>query len=228
MRILLVEDEPDLGRAIQRTLTQSAYVVDWAQDGLEAWNYLEDRTIQYTLGIFDWLLPGLSGLELCKRLRAGQSSLPILILTAKDQPQDIAEGLDSGADDYLVKPFLKVELLARLRALQRRSPQYHAPQLQSGCLVLDLGTFTLSCSALPHQNVVLTRKEFHLMEYFMQHPGQIVTRNQILNQLWEFDAEPVSNVVAALIRQLRRKLSVHGWDHQLETLYGIGYRFNPQ
>lgn len=121
MRILLVEDEPDLGAAIKGILNQEKYVVDWVLDGNEAWEYLEGWT-QYTLAIFDWLLPGLSGLELCKRLRQKKNPLPVLILTAKDRLQDQVDGLDSGADDYLVKPFRIPELLARLRALQRRSP----------------------------------------------------------------------------------------------------------
>ncbi|MGB5898523.1 MAG: response regulator, partial [Geitlerinemataceae cyanobacterium] len=104
MRVLLVEDEPDLGAAIKRTLTQEAYVVDWVQDGLEAWGYLEYPETEYTLAIFDWLVPGLSGIELCQRLRKSHKSLPILMLTAKDTEADKVAGLDAGADDYLVKP----------------------------------------------------------------------------------------------------------------------------
>ncbi|HBL59335.1 MAG TPA: DNA-binding response regulator, partial [Cyanobacteria bacterium UBA8803] len=113
MRVILVEDEPDLGAAIKRILNQEKYVVDWVQNGTEAWGYLEDQQMQYTLAIFDWLLPGLSGLELCKRLRVRHSALPILMLTAKDQMEDKVAGLDAGADDYLVKPFGMAELLAR-------------------------------------------------------------------------------------------------------------------
>ena len=119
MRIILVEDETDLGFAIERTLSQKSYVVDWVQDGNIAWNYLENCWTQYTLGIFDWLLPGLSGLELLKRLRQQNNPLPVLMLTAKDTMEEKVIGLDAGADDYLVKPFGMLELLARLRALQR-------------------------------------------------------------------------------------------------------------
>ncbi|QUY45811.1 two-component system response regulator RppA [Acaryochloris marina] len=229
MRVLLVEDEPDLGAAIKRTLTQEAYIVDWVQDGLEAWGYLESQWAQYTLAIFDWLLPGLSGVELCQHLRTQNSPLPILMLTAKDRPEDTAEGLDAGADDYLVKPFRKIELLARLRALQRRSPYFQPQQLQVGRLTLDYGTHNVSIADVDGQvpqSVLLTHKEFQLLEYFMQHPTQIVTRDQILNQLWGADAYAVSNVVAALMRQLRRKLSEQGCENAIETIYGVGYRLS--
>ena len=120
MKVLLVEDEIDLGTALQRTLQQEKYIVDWVQDGAAAWDYLDNRQAQYTLAIFDWMLPGLTGPELCKRLRERQNSLPVLMLTARDRWEDKVMGLDAGADDYLVKPFRMEELLARLRALWRR------------------------------------------------------------------------------------------------------------
>jgi DNA-binding response OmpR family regulator len=129
MRVLLVEDEPDLGAAIKRVLTQHKYVVDWVMDGKEAWEYLENQWTEYTLAIFDWLLPEVSGLELCKKLRQNQNPLPVLMLTAKDSMEDKVAGLDAGADDYLVKPFGMEELLARLRALQRRVPQFQPQKL---------------------------------------------------------------------------------------------------
>lgn len=228
MRILLVEDEPDLGAAIKGILNQEKYVVDWVLDGNEAWEYLETGWTQYTLAIFDWLLPGLSGLELCKRLRQKKNPLPVLILTAKDRLQDQVDGLDSGADDYLVKPFRIPELLARLRALQRRSPSFQPQKLQVGNLTLDYGTSTvcLQNSSGEGQVIPLTNKEFQLLEYFMQHPNQIVTRDRIRNQIWEVSAEPVSNVVAAQVRLLRRKLALQGCDRLIETVPGMGYRFH--
>jgi DNA-binding response OmpR family regulator len=229
MRVLLVEDEPDLGAAIKRILNQEKYVVDWVQDGTEAWNYLEDPQTQYTLAIFDWLLPGLSGLELCKRVRSQRNPLPILMLTAKDQMEDKVAGLDAGADDYLVKPFGMAELLARLRALQRRSPQLQPQQLTVGNLTLDYSTRTVCFqNPLGEQQVIpLTTKEFQLLEYFMKHPNHVVTSDQIRNQLWEVSAEPISNVVAAQLRLLRRKLAASGCLDLIETLHGMGYRFNP-
>ncbi|CAN1213004.1 Response regulator transcription factor [Tumidithrix helvetica PCC 7403] len=123
MRILLVEDEIDLGKAIQRSLKQEKYIVDWVQDGIEAWNYLSGKETNYSVAILAWMLPHLSGLEVCKRLREHKNPLPVLMLTARDRIEDRVAGLDAGADDYLVKPFGMAELLARLRALQRRSAQ---------------------------------------------------------------------------------------------------------
>lgn len=228
MKVLLVEDEPDLGASIKRKLSQERYIVDWVLDGTEAWSFLENHWTQYTLVIFDWLLPGISGLELCKRLRVRGNSLPVLMLTAKDSMEDKVAGLDAGADDYLVKPFGMAELLARLRALQRRSPQIQPQQFQVGSLTLDYGTRTVYRLA-PNggkQVIPLTKKEFQLLEYFMKHPNQIVTSDQIRNQLWEVNAEPSSNVVAAQMRLLRRQLAVVGSDHLIETVHGQGYRLN--
>lgn len=228
MRLLLVEDEPDLGALIKRTLERERYVVDWVLDGSEAWDYLDSQWTQYTVAILDWLLPGLSGLELCQRLRQQKNSLPVLMLTAKDHLEDKVTGLDAGADDYLVKPFRMAELLARLRALQRRSPQFEPQQLRVGNLTLDYGTSTVCFqNQLGNKQVIsLTNKEFQLLEYFMKHPNQIVTRDRIRNQLWEMSADPISNVVAAQVRLLRRKLALEGGDGLIETVPGMGYRFN--
>lgn len=230
MRILLVEDEPDLGAAIANRLRQEKYVVDWAKDGTEAWNYLESQWTQYTVGIFDWMLPRLSGLELCKKLRSQKSTLPILMLTAKDSIEDRVIGLDAGADDYLVKPFGMVELLARLRALQRRSPQLQAIQLKVGNLTLDYNRASVTSEDINGKStqVSLTAKEFQLLEYFMQHPNQIISRDQILYQLWEIQSEPESNVVAAQMRLLRRKLADSNCLLSIETIYGLGYRLNQK
>lgn len=228
VRILLVEDEPDLGKAIERTLKQEKYVVDRVLNGTEAWAYLQNQWTQYTLAIFDWLLPGLSGLELCRRLRDRGHSLPVLMLTAKDSMEDKVAGLDAGADDYLVKPFGMAELLARIRALQRRSPQFQPQQLQVGSLILDYGNRTIYRLDLngDKQAIGLTNKEFQLLEYFMKHPNQIVTSNQIRNQLWEVNADATSNVVAAQVRLLRRQLALVGSEYPIETIHGTGYRFN--
>lgn len=228
MRVLLVEDEPDLGAAIKRVLNLEKYIVDWVLDGTEAWEYLENQSTQYTVTILDWLLPGVLGIELCKRLRAKNSHLPVLMLTAKDTMADKVAGLDAGADDYLVKPFGMAELLARIRALQRRPPQIIPQQLQVGNITLDYGTHNVYFHnpVGDHLVISLTTKEFQLLEYFMQHPNQIITRDQIQNQLWELGSEPISNVVAAQMRLLRRKLSQMQCDRLIETVHGIGYRLN--
>lgn len=229
MRILLVEDELDLGTAIQRTLSQQKYIVDWVQNGTEAWGYLESEWTHYAVAIFDWSLPGLSGIELCQRLRHRKNALPVLMLTARDRMEDKVAGLDAGADDYLVKPFAIVELLARLRALQRRSPQLQNQQLQVGCLTLDYATLTVSVQTGEgiSQVIILTAKEFQILEHFMQQPRQIINREQLMNHLWEIQSEPMSNVVAAQMRLLRRKLAEYNCDGMIETVYGLGYCFIP-
>ncbi|MBE9166634.1 response regulator transcription factor [Pleurocapsales cyanobacterium LEGE 06147] len=230
MRVLLLEDEPDLGAAIKRTLDREKYVVDWVTDGTEAWDYLENHWTQYTLAIFDWLVPGLSGMEVLQRLRERNNPLPVLILTARDSMNDKVMGLDAGADDYLVKPFGMMELLARLRALQRRTPQLQPPQLQINNLILDYGARTVYYLA-PNgdkQLISLTKKEFQLLEYFMTHPNQIVTSDQIRNRLWETGTDTFSNVVAAQVRLLRRKLEAIGCENLIETIHGVGYCLNQE
>jgi DNA-binding response OmpR family regulator len=226
MRLLLVEDEPDLGAAIQQTLTQSAYVVDWVQDGDLAWEYLTSNWTKYEMAVFDWLLPGLSGIELCERLRRQSQALPILMLTARDSMEDKVMGLDAGADDYLVKPFGMAELLARLRALQRRSPQLQSQQLQAGDLLLDYGTRTvMQVAGKHHTPVSLTTKELQMLEYLMRHPDRILTSEQIRAQIWSLDSDSFSNVVAAQMRLLRRKLADIECKCSIETVRGVGYRF---
>lgn len=229
MRILLIEDEPDLGEAIRKTLGDRHYVVDWVQDGQIAWDYLQDASLTYTVIVLDWLLPRLSGIEVLQNLRRSGSTLPVLMLTAKDSMADRVTGLDAGADDYLIKPFGMAELLARVRALQRRSPQLQPSQLEIGNLILDYGTSTVTQQvSLNQQQVIpLTSKEFQLLEYFLLHPQQILTKEQLQTRLWSADHEGVSNVVAAQIRLLRRKLDAYDCANAIETVYGLGYRFNP-
>lgn len=228
MRVLLVEDEEDLGLAIKQVLISEKYVVDWVTDGDQAWNCLEHQWADYTVAIFDWLVPKLSGLELCQRLRAQQNPLPVLMLTALGQPENRVEGLDAGADDYLVKPFVMAELLARLRALQRRSPQLQPQSLTVGAFTLDDANSMLLVAQVgqPSQQIPLTLKEFQVLTYLMQNCDRIIPGSKLRAQLWDLDEEPVSNVVAAQIRLLRRKLANYGCDCPIETIPGQGYRFN--
>lgn len=230
MRILLVEDELDLGAAIKRVLVNEKYVVDWVQDGTLAWSYLEYQWTDYTVAVLDWLLPGLSGLELCQRLRSRNNSLPVLMLTALSQPDKRVAGLDAGADDYLVKPFVMDELLARLRALQRRSPQLHPQTLSVGGFTLDPANSTLQVCRIDQsvETISLTTKEFQILTYLMQNRDRIIPGSKLRHQLWDLDAEPMSNVVAAHTRLLRRKLASHGCDCPIETVPGKGYRFTVQ
>jgi DNA-binding response OmpR family regulator len=228
MKILLIEDESDLGAIIQTSLARHQYVVDWAQDGKTGWNYLTNDRSTYSLAIIDWMLPKISGLELCQRLRAEKYTLPILMLTARDRMEDKITGLDAGADDYLIKPFGMGELRARLRALQRRVPTFQPDRLQLGNLRLDYGNnaIVITNSAGNEQSVSLTAKEFQLLEYLMQHPDLTLTHDRIRNRIWSLDSESASNVVAAQIRLLRKKLSEFGCENSIETIRGFGYRFN--
>ncbi len=228
MKILLVEDEPDLGVIIQKSLTNHQYVVDWVVDGMKAWDYLTHSQAAYSIAIIDWMLPNLSGIELCQRLRTNYHSLPILMLTARDRMEDKILGLDAGADDYLVKPFGMEELLARLRALQRRVPTFQPDRLQLGNLRLDYGDNAIALLDLNgiEKSVSLTAKEFQLLEYLMQNPDRILTHEQIRNRIWAFDSASASNVVAAQIRLLRKKLAEAGAENSIETIRGFGYRLN--
>lgn len=223
MRVLLVEDEEDLGLAIKQVLVSEKYVVDWVPDGAQAWDCLESQWTDYTVAIVDWLLPEMSGLELCKKLRLHQNSLPVLMLTALGQPENRVAGLDAGADDYLVKPFVMEELLARLRALQRRSPNLQPQTLTVGGLTLDYANNALGNQL---QTIPLTVKEFQILAYLMQNPDRILAGSRIRHQLWDLEEEPISNVVAAQMRLLRRKLASYGCDCPIETVPGQGYRFN--
>ncbi|HEY9809601.1 MAG TPA: two-component system response regulator RppA [Halomicronema sp.] len=228
MRVLLVEDEVDMGKAIKQALHQEKYVVDLVFNGLEAWEYLDSKWAQYTLAIFDWSLPGMSGLELCKKIRKSGNCLPVLMLTAKDRMEDKVMGLDAGADDYLVKPFGMEELLARLRALQRRFPNIENQQIVVGNVILDYATrsvYYIDLNNYKHQ-IFLSKKPFLILEYLMKHPNQILTTEQIRYQLWEVNSDVVSNVVAAQIRLLRRELAAVGCPNLIETIYGTGYRLN--
>jgi DNA-binding response OmpR family regulator len=223
MKLLLVEDEPDMALAIQAQLRANKYVVDWVNDGTEAWDYLQvpDR---YSLAILDWMTPGMSGLDLCRKIRTQEQRIPIIMLTARDHIADRVTGLDAGADDYLVKPFGMEELLARIRALLRRPDQLKLAVLEVGGLRLSYQNFTLSGDDKIEE--ALTAKEFQLLEYFMEHPNQILSHEQIKLRLWDFADESVSNVVAAQIRLLRRKLTACGFPSLIETIRGLGYRFN--
>lgn len=240
MRVLLVEDEVDLGLAIKQVLVSEKYVVDWVTDGDRAWEYLENQWTDYSVAIFDWLLPKLSGLELCQQMRQRQNSLPVLMLTALGQPENRVAGLDAGADDYLVKPFVMEELLARLRALQRRSPQLQPKTLTIGTFTLDYANNVLIAEVAetlesprttenkPTQTIPLTVKEFQILAYLMQNPDRIISGSKIRYQLWDLDEEPISNVVAAQMRLLRRKLANYGCPCPIETISAQGYRFNTQ
>lgn len=219
----------DWGALIYRILRQEGYIVDWVKDGITAWNYLENRKSQYTIAIFDLPLPGIGGAELCKKLREYQNPLLVMLLTTFGCWEEGILGLDAGADDYLVKPFRNEELLARLRALRRRPPQFRPLRLQFGNLVLDCDSRTLcwQSQAEAHQSVVLSKKEFQLLEYLLQHSHRAVDQENLLFYLYQAEEERTSNVIAAQIRRLRRRLVEIGCQGIIQTLPGGYYRLNP-
>jgi two-component system, OmpR family, manganese sensing response regulator len=224
MRILLVDDEVELTDPLSRVLTREGYTMDAAYDGATGSELAQVGS--YDLLILDWMLPGKTGLEICRELRRQGKTTPVLFLTAKDTLDDRVEGLDAGADDYLVKPFELRELLARVRALLRRSvSQTH--DITTGRLTV--GDLELDCeNQIAYRQgrmIELSQKESQLLQYFMENTGQLLTHAQILQQLWEDSEPPNSNVIAALIRLLRRKIEVGKETPLVHTVYGRGYRF---
>ncbi|MBD2385528.1 two-component system response regulator RppA [Cylindrospermum sp. FACHB-282] len=224
MRILLVDDEIELTDPLSRVLTREGYSVDAAYDGTSGSNQAQAGS--YDLLILDWMLPGKTGLEICQELRRQGKTTPVLFLTAKDTLDDRVEGLDAGADDYLVKPFELRELLARVRALLRRSGVESSYTTTGRLIVADLELDGENQIAYRQGRIIeLSQKESQLLQYFMEHSGQLLTHAQILQHLWQNDEQPSSNVIAALIRLLRRKIEVGSEAPLIHTCYGKGYRF---
>lgn len=225
MKILLVDDEVELTDPLSRLLTREGYNVDAAYDGLHGSELALSG--DYNLLILDWMLPGKSGLEICQELRRQAKTTPVLFLTAKDTLDDRVKGLDAGADDYLVKPFELRELLARVRALLRRSSttqvqEAPTPRLVKADLELDIEN---QVAYRTGRVIELSEKESQLLQYFMENSGQLLTHAQILENLWNDTEQPSSNVIAALIRLLRRKIESTGETQLIHTVYGKGYRF---
>ncbi|MFP3880069.1 MAG: response regulator transcription factor [Dehalococcoidia bacterium] len=219
MRILVVDDDRRLCAVIKRGLVEEAYSVDIAYDGDEG-EYLAE-TNPYDLIILDIMLPNKDGIAICYELRAKKINTPILMLTAKDTIEDRVRGLDTGADDYLVKPFAFSELLARLRALLRREGLPKSAELQVGDLTLN----TLSRQIWRGQQPVeLTTKEYVILEYFMRHPNVVVTRTMIEEHAWDYDFDSLSNLVDVYIRRIRRKIDNEGENSLIQTVRGAGYR----
>lgn len=219
MRILVVEDNRRLSSSLQMNLAHEGYSVDAAYDGQEGQDLAE--LTPYDLIILDILLPEKDGLEVCQELRRRRIHTPILLLTARDGVDDRVKGLDCGADDYMVKPFAMRELLARLRALLRRNHPYTPGRLEMSDLVVDPATHSVVRDGQP---IDLTPKEFALLEYFMYHPNQVVTRDMIEQHIWNYDFECSSNVIDVYVRRLRRKIDDPFPIKLLTTIRGVGYR----
>lgn len=222
MKILLAEDDPTQLEPIHTALSRAKHVVDGVKDGETAqWLLTQD---DYDLLILDWMLPKISGLDLCRQYRQAGHMQPVLFLTARDGIIDRVTGLDAGADDYLVKPVSLFELLARVRALGRRSPLWNENTLSLADLTLHLANLTVERGC---QTVQLSKREFQLLEYFLRHPRQILTHGQIEHALWEWSTEPESNALGKLVRRLRQRLKDIEASDWVETIYGMGYRMRP-
>jgi DNA-binding response OmpR family regulator len=224
VRILIVEDNHRLNQSLKMSLIDDGYAVDSAFDGDEGEEMAE--MTPYDAIILDIMLPKQDGLQVCRHLRDQHINTPILLLTARDAVEDRVSGLDSGADDYLVKPFALEELRARLRALLRRESGDKSGVLSIGDLSLDPATHYVARAGQP---IDLTAKEFSLLEYFMRNPNRVITRSMAESHIWSFDFQSTSNVVDVYVRRLRRKIDDAFEPKLFETIRGAGYRIvNPQ
>ena len=219
MRILVVEDNRRLSNSLKMSLEDDGYAVDVAYDGVSGQELAE--MTPYDLIILDIMLPKRDGLDVCQTLRQEKINTPIILLTALDAVEDRVKGLDSGADDYLVKPFAINELRARLRALLRRESSDKTGLLTIADLILDPASHLVTRNG---KSIDLTTKEFSLLEYLMWHPNRLITREMAQNHVWSYDYDGASNVVDVYIRRLRRKIDEPFDTKLVETVYGVGYR----
>lgn len=218
VRILVAEDEPKMARVLQRGLEEEGYAVDHADSGIDAlWQATEHP---YDCLVLDVMLPDLDGFTIARTLREREIHTPILMLTARDAVADRVRGLDSGADDYCLKPFAFDELLARIRALVRRRPDWRPTRLEVADLVLDPGKHEVSRGGTP---ISLTSKEFALLQYLMEHEGQVVSRTRILDSVWDWAFEGSSNVVDVYVGYLRNKIDRDFGPPLIHTVRGAGY-----
>lgn len=218
MRILIAEDQKDLNKVLTKKLTAEGYSVDSCFDGEEALDFL--NMAQYDGVILDIMMPRLDGLSVVKHMRASGDATPVLFLTARDSVEDKVRGLDLGANDYLVKPFSFEELMARVRALTRKSTAENSPVYEICDLRLDTGSHSVTRSG---KNIKLSAKEFALLEYLLRNKGQVLSREKIENNLWNFDYEGGTNAVDVYIRYLRKKIDEDFSPRLIHTVRGVGY-----
>ena len=221
MRVLVVEDEIRMARLLKRALEEEGHAVDIAASGEDGLWLATENT--YGAIVLDVMLPGFDGFELCRRLREKGQWVPVLMLTARDSVGDRVRGLDAGADDYLVKPFSLLELAARLRALARRDDRSRPVVLAEGDLKLDPAA---KRAWRAETELRLSPKEFALLELFLRHPGDVLTRSQIIEAVWDFAYDGGSNVVDQYVNYLRRKVDTPFGRHDIETVRGMGYRLH--
>lgn len=227
VKILVVEDEEKLAKHLKKGLEQEGYTVEYFLNSEEAEPYIHIHYESLDLIILDHMLPRKSGLEMCRNIRSQNITVPILMLTAKDSSEDVILGLDAGVDDYLTKPFSFDVMLARIRALLRRSNDtstYTHQQIQAGNLVLNTAKRKVFYK---EQEIILTLKEFNLLEYLMKHPNHVIERENLLEKVWDINFDTFSNVVDVHIKNIRKKLKEVDNDEKiLETIRGVGYRIN--
>lgn len=219
MRILVIEDEHKIANSIKKGLEQELFAVDVAYTGTDGYDLAASE--EYDLIILDRLLPGIDGIDICKALRSKQIHTPILLLTAKGQVNDKVEGLNAGADDYLTKPFAFEELLARVKALIRRPHSTIGAVLYVGPLSLDTLTYVVKRDG---KTIELSNKEFSLLEYLMRHEGNVITKEQIMNHVWDYDANILPNTVEVYIKLLRSKVDKPFKTKLIHTIRGFGYK----
>jgi DNA-binding response OmpR family regulator len=222
MLVLIVEDDPAIVRFLERGLAAHGHSTMAAGDGEEGVRLAAEESVEMVL--LDVMLPRLDGQQVLQRIRLRRPDLPVLMLTARDEVHHKVDALDSGADDYLTKPFDLEELLARIRALTRRADQPWSSRLAFGDLNVDLRSRRVRRG---EKQIDLSSREFALLEYFMRHPGQVLSRQQILSAVWDYAFDPGSNVVDVYVRYLRSKLDRRGEPSVIQTVRGAGYRFEP-
>ena len=221
MKILIVEDEHKIANSIKQGLMQENFAVDVVYDGIEGYDLA--ATGEYDVIVLDRLLPGIEGLEICQKLREQKNHTPILILTAKGQVADRVEGLDGGADDYLIKPFAFEELLARIKALGRRPKKTLGTILKLADLSLNTKTYQIKRGST---SIQLSSKEFVLLEYLLNHKNEILTKDQIINHVWDYDANILPNTIEVYIGYLRNKIDkpFKKSPKLIQTIRGFGYK----
>ncbi len=219
MRVLIAEDETATARALKILLEKTKYSVDIVHTGTDAWDYISAAS--YDVVVLDIMMPGMSGIDVLKRMRTENIKTPVLLLTAKAEIEDRIEGLDAGADDYLPKPFASGELIARVRALSRRSGNYSDSRMSAGNLVLDGNRYEMRVG---DNSVSLTNKEFQLMELFMKHPGYVFSADHLMERIWGLDTDSDIDVVWTHIGYVRKKLRSIGADIEIKTIRGAGYQ----
>lgn len=221
MRILIIEDEEKLAISLKKGLEKEGYAVDYVLDGETGQRRIALNHQDYDLVILDLMMPKKDGFEVCRNVRKQNITIPILVLTARDATEDKVQALNDGADDYLVKPFSFEELTARIRALLRRPEQALTEELTVRDLVLNTSSRKVHRRG---DEIFLTLKEFSLLEYLMRHPNQVVTRENMIDHLWDFAFDSFSNVVDVHIKNLRRKIDGNYDEKLLETIRGVGYK----